>query len=443
MIKQNITLMVRGYQNNNVAWLETLVVTLIVIYVWTQSELLTPPFAEQNFFWPLIGPILIALRYGLAKGFACAVIANIAIASIMKLDGNFQHFPLSHGIGIVFVSVLAGEFQNHWNNASHRLSTEHQYMRDKLAQFTTNYHLLKVSHDQLEQRTAGQSSSLRSSIKALQNIATQYTDHRQEHLAEPILNLMAEIGGIEVAGFYQVNGENINPTAMAVCGEQHLIDRSDPMLQEMLEERKLLSIAKLSEQQEHKSRYQLCIPLVNTNGEIQAAVLAESTKFYMLTPTNIALLSVIANYSADLLTDELIAPTLQQHQRSQFIDYLERARNNNKLYGIDSSLIVYIDVKNSHQQAFNSVIENHRGADIYWSCQTTKGQQALVVLLPMTTLYGAQQFTNRLTDVLPLEIPSVDGNFKIFGPLSVGHHWDEIQQVMTQLGEPYESMAAS
>lgn len=435
--------MVNGYQSNGVAWLETSVVTLIVIYIWTKSELLMPPFVEQNFFWPLIGPILIALRYGLAKGLTCAVVTNIAIAYIMQLDGNLQQFPLSHGIGIVFATLLAGEFQNHWNNTSRRLSIEHQYMRDKLALFTKNYHLLKVSHDQLEQRTAGQSSSLRSSIKALGNIASQYTDHRQENLAEPILNLMAEIGGIEVAGFYQVNGGNITPTAVAVRGEQHLLDRADPMLQEMLKEQQLLSVAKLSEQQEHKSRYQLCIPLVNTHGEIQAAVLAESTKFFMLNPTNIALLSVIANYSADLLTDEIIAPTLQQNQGSLFLDYLGRARNNNKHYGTDSSLIVCIDIKNKHRRALNSAIEHHRGSDIYWYCQTVNGQQALAVLLPMTTLYGAQQFANRLIEVIPVEIPSLNADFKIIGPLSVEKDWNKIQQVMVRLGDFYENMAAS
>ncbi|WP_428774178.1 GAF domain-containing protein [Vibrio sp.] len=443
MSKQNIRQMVKGYQSNGVAWLETSVVTLIVIYIWTQSQLLVPPIVEQNFFWPLIGPLLVALRYGLAKGLTCAVVTNIAIAYIMQLDGNLQFFPLSHGIGMVFTAMLAGEFQNHWNNTNRRLSIEHQYMRDKLAIFTKNYHLLKVSHDQLEQRTAGQSSSLRSSIKALRNIATRHTDHRQEYLAEPILNLMAEIGGIEVAGFYQVNGGNIAPTAAVVRGEQHLLDRTDPMLQEMMEEQQLLSVAKLSEQQEHKSRYQLCIPLVNTHGETQAAVLAESTKFFMLNPTNIALLSVIANYSADLLSDEIIAPTLQQNQRSLFIDYLGRARNNNKNYGTDSSLIVCIDIKNKHQRALNSAIERHRGADIYWSCQTVNGQPALAVLLPMTTLYGAQQFANRLTEVIPVEIPSVNANFKIIGPLSVERDWDKIQQVMVQLGAFYENMAAS
>ncbi|CAM3037217.1 hypothetical protein [Vibrio mytili] len=443
MSKRNFRQIVKGNQSNGIAWLETSVVTLIVIYIWTKSELLTPPFVEQSFFWPLIGPILIALRYGLAKGLTCAVVTNIVIAYIMQIDGHLQQFPLSHGIGIVFTTLLAGEFQNHWNSTSRRLSMEHQYMRDKLALFSKNYHLLKVSHDQLEQRTASQSSSLRSSVKALSNIAYQHIEQRQENLAEPILNLMAEIAGIEVAGFYQVNGKNITPNALSVRGEQHLLDLTDPMLQEMLKEQQLLSAAKLSEQQEHKSRYQLCIPLVNTHGDIQAAVLAESTKFFMLNPTNIALLSVVANYSADLLTDEFMTPTLQQNQKSLFIDYLDRAKNNNKHYGTDSCVIVFIDIKNKYQRALNSAIEHHRGADIYWCCQTVNGQQALTVLLPMTTLYGAQQFANRLNAMIPVEIPSLNADFKIIGPLSVEKDWDKIQQVIVQLGDFYENMAAS
>ncbi|RJX75153.1 hypothetical protein DZ860_00240 [Vibrio sinensis] len=446
MRRPNKETIIVGTQNHRFAWLETAGITVLTILVWSQSESVnissieSETITESSFFWPIIGPLLIALRYGLGKGLTCALVSSIAIAAIMHLDGQTLLFPLSHAIGTVVITMIAGEFHQHWHKMNRSHALDQESINSKLESFSKHYHLLKVSHDQLEQRTAGQAYSLRTSIHALQHIATQYTDHRLTYLGHPILNLLAEVGGLEVAGIYRVNKGHIKPQAAAVLGDSHQLEQNDPMLKEALESQDVFSIASLSENQEHKSRYQICIPLVNTHGETQAVVVAESAKFFMLIPANIALLSLIANHSADLLSEEIIASTLQDHQKSYFTNYLERAKYNYQHYGANSSIIICID-RNSHNTNIpNSVFKHRRGADIYWSCTNT-GQNALVVLLPLTTLENAQQYAKRLMELIHAEIPAKDHQFEMIGPLSIATDWPQIQDEIAQLGADDASLA--
>ncbi|ELR65706.1 Extracellular Matrix protein PelD [Photobacterium marinum] len=433
--------LINGFKQEGFAWTETTIVSVISIYVWTQSGSLAPTNSEPYFFWPLFGPLLIALRYGFAKGISCALLMCAGLASIMSISGYLNYYPFPLAVGTILTAMIAGEFRDYWHNINQKHILDHQYMTQRLDSFTEHYHLLKVSHDQLEQRTAGQTVSLRSSINELQKLATQHSDHRIEHLGQPFLNLFAEIVGIEVAGIYRITNGELVPHAHAVLGDDHQLITDDPMLLDMLECKKLLSPAQLESGQEHKSRYQLCIPLLDTHKKLQAIVVAERTKFFMLTPSNIALLSLVANHSADLLSDAIIAPVLNKHQSDLFLRYIERAEYNKHHYGADSTLVACIDRSGLNKQTLDSIIDYRRGADVYWSCQTRDGHPALAVLLPLTTVYDAQQYVKRLQELLQKQLHKNHDEIDILGPLSLDKRRQEIRLIMDELGAFDEEMA--
>jgi len=430
-----------GFRQDGFAWLETIVVSVLSIYVWTQSDSLAATSTEHNFFWPLFGPLLIALRYGFAKGFICALLTTAGLASIMNATGLLEYYPISLAIGLILMAMIAGEFHDYWHAINQKHILDHTYMTQKLDSFTQNYHLLKVSHDQLEQRTAGQTVSLRASISALHKIASKHSSHRLEHLGHPFLNLLAEIGGLEVAGIYRVHDGEIDQQVHATLGDHHRLVLSDPMLLDMLATRKLLSPAKLDENATHKSRYQLCIPLLDTHKTLQGVVIAESAKFFMLTPANVALLSLVSNHAADLLSDAIVTPILQAHQSTLFLSYLDRADYNKRHYGADSTLVVCIDANGDHKKSLDSIVNYRRGADVYWSCRTKHGRNALVVLLPLTTIYDAQQYIKRLKELLSLTISSDINDIDILGPLSLEQDIKQIKTLMNEFGAYDENLA--
>ncbi len=429
------------FKEDSFAWIEITIVAAISLYVWNHTLSPISDAAVNSFFWPVLGPLLVSLRYGFTKGFICVLLTTLGLASVMKISGTLESFPFSPAVGTLLTVMISGEFRDYWHRSNQKHQLEHQHMSEKLDSFTKNYHLLKVSHDQLEQRSAGQTISLRSEINALQNIASEHADRRFESLSGPLLNLLADIGGLQVAGIYKVSNNKIDENSCTILGDQHQFIANDPMLKDMLTTRKLLSPAKLGTSDEHNSRYQLCIPLLDTAGILQAVVLAESAKFFLLTPANIALLSLVASHAADLLSYDLLTPILEPHQSDLFALYLQRAHYNKQHYGAESSLVIFTDATGSHTKILNSVVKYRRGTDVYWTCKTQNNAPCLMVLLPLTTTYDATQYIERVKELLTSYIGDNIKDIDIHGPLSFDKDQKEINRIIDELRAYDENMA--
>jgi hypothetical protein len=432
-----------GFKVSKTAWLETIAVAAIAIFIWFLSENKTADDPTQSIFlWSILGPIIVAMRYGFAKGFACALLTVVGCLGITQISVNPLHFSISDAIGMCLCAMVAGEFHDLWYKTNQNYRKNHDYMAKKLNSFTQNYHLLKVSHDQLEQKTASETVNLRSTMQALQMIAAKHKDHELSYLAAPFLDIFSEIGGIEVAGIYQIKNDIMHNKAESTLGDKHSFDPLDPMLQDMLSTKRLLSVAKFTSQQQHQSRYQLCIPFEDTSGELQAAILVEKTKFFMLTKLNVALMSVLANYAADLISSKAITPCLEPSQGQLFMQYLMRARDNREQFGTDSSVVICIDRTGKHKTALDHAVNYRRGADIYWNCwhkNSSAGSiPAMAVLLPLTELLDGQQYVLRLQEILSTEIGQQYKDIEIIGPLSLNTHQGAIERLLAELGAPSE-----
>jgi polysaccharide biosynthesis protein PelD len=387
--------------------------------------------------------LLISIRYGFANGVICALLVIAGAASILKYSDSLDSFSFSIGVGMVLTAMIIGEFRDYWHEINQKHNLDHDYMRQKLDSFTQNYHLLKASHDQLEQRIAGQRISLRASINQLQEVVLENTERRFESLCQPYLELISEIGGLEIAGIYRVSQNKVEQDYSAILGDQHELHLDDPMLKDMIETNKLLTPAKLAENEVHKSRYQVCIPLVDTSGILQAILVAEKAKFFLLTPANIALMSLVSNYAADLLNEELQVPVLRPEQSSLFQMYIERASYNKIHYGADTCLVAFKGLPEEYQSALEEIINFRRGADVYWHCLTLdrekKQQPALAVLLPLTSVWGAQQYIKRINELLAKSMNSekastVAPDFDVIGPIIVGKDQAATKHIVNELG---------
>ncbi len=437
-------LLLSGFKKVWVSWLETIVIAIFSIWIWINTSVgdgLTRFDSETSFFWPLFGPMLISIRYGFANGVICGLLVIAGVASSLKLNENLQNFSFSLSVGMVLTLMIIGEFRDHWHEINQKFNLDHDYMRQKLESFTKNYHLLKVSHDQLEHRIAGERVSLRASVNRLQEIALVNTENRFGSMRTPFLNIIAEIIGLEVAGIYRIKDDLIVESDRAVISEHHELDRKDPMLKEMLENKKLLTAAKIGKDEIHKSRYQLCIPLLDTADNLQAIAVAEKVKFFMLTPSNVALLSLVSNFAADLLNEHLQVPVLNAQQKHLFEQYINRADENRKQFGADTSLVIFVGFPPKYRKALQEVISFRRGADVYWHCFTKEKEPVLVVLLPLTTIWGAQQYVNRIKELLihsmgseVISVQTLEKEIEILGPLMLGKDKNFITNFVEELG---------
>lgn len=439
--KQFIRRILFGSDHQAVAWFELLLVTLVALTIWRYQHSLPVSTPRDYFYWPMLGPVLIALRYGFGRGMMCFALLIIGMQTLEGLWQQNTTISLSVSVGTAVVTMLIGEFRDHWHELNQRYELDHRYMDQKLRSFTQSYQLLKISHDQLEQRAAGKLISLRTAIQLLQQAAAEQTDNRLNKFADQCLHIFADVVGMYQAGIYAVKDDVISPEPLAVIGENHSLEADNLMVKDLLESRAVLSPADLLELEEDQLRYQLAIPLMDVTGKLQAVVLAEKVKFVSLTQGNIALLALLSGYMANFMSQTILTPMLAPNQRSLFLKYIEQQAQYKKRYGADSALVIFFD--NSPEQSINvnQITDYRRDADVYWSCQHDDGRDALCVLLPMSTTFEAGQFIDRVRSILSAKDPQLIEHLDVTGPLIVFDQYEQVTAHLEQLGNTDESLA--
>jgi len=423
-----------GVNNDKMAFIETAIVAVLSILSWFFIDRENGTDATYYFFWPMLGPLVIALRYGFAKGLQCfslVVFVMYLVKTLAIVDINFS-LPII--IGTALTVMITGEFTDYWRKSIITNEMNYRYMEQKLQSFTQSYYLLKISHDQLEQRSAGKLMSLRTSIQMLQKTASSKVGNRLESLGDECLHILSDVVGMYEAGIYLVNNDKIQPKCISNIGKEHSLVDNDPMLLDMLDKKRMFTPANIHDFEDQELHYQLVIPLIDSSGYMQGVVLAEKVKFVALTDENLALISLVASYMANLMCEKLNTPILKPEQSTIFNQYLEQLYWNKEHYGADSALVVFVDTSREQSLPIKKFIDYRRGADIYWNCYTPEGENVMVALLPMTTVFEAKQFIDRLLGVVKDKYNADVREVEVFGPYIVFDKYTEVSKVLSTLG---------
>lgn len=416
----------RGFPRPVSAWAETLVLAALAAWLWVRSvniaqeDMMLRVSEGYEFFWPLVCVLLVALRYGFTKGFCAALFTGLITLAWYREAGLIGIFSYTKVVGLMLVAMISGEFRDAWEERVHRNDLDYAFMSRKIDLFTQNYFTLRASHDQLEQRMAGQAVSLRSNISELEKISEKNPilgvsqEERLKNMAPAVLTLISQIVGIETAGFYAIGPKGeIDPKPLAELGSMPPLDLEDPMVEDLLECGNLLSPIDLYSN-EKNSAYQLAIPLKDDADNLLACVIVTQVKFFTLTDQNIAILNLVVRYAADMLSTGIVAPVIDAVQKRLFVRYLGAALRQQALHHEDSSVIFCRGDTEDAMLVFDKIASTRRGADIYWMARNAQGTPVLVVLLPLTSLVQAQLFADRVAAQFKRE--GADSHIEIVGP---------------------------
>jgi hypothetical protein len=390
-----------------VSWLETWVISgsAIGLGYWLVPE--DPLMVHGAFPWPLMAPLLLGMRYGFMRGMVSAVLLILALIGYHRFgDGLYPQMPASFIVGVLVSGMLVGEFRDIWERRLERLDMANDYRQLRLDEFTRAHYILRISHDRLEQRVAGNDQSLRSSLLGLRNQLRNLPrgDDALAALAEPVLSLLAQYGAFRTAGLYRVREGAAVAAPLSVVGEIAPLNEDDLLMRMCLRRGELVSIREqLIEQGEHRqhAQFQLCVPLIDTEGRILAVLAVEQMPFFSFNDRVFGLLAILAGHIADLLGCDPRILQLQDMDSQVFSQNLKRSLSDARVHGLDASLFALeVGASSNSEKLLRLIEDSRRGLDLQLKLTNQHGNTCVLVLLPLTSAEGAQGYLLRLNTLL-------------------------------------------
>lgn len=281
-----------------------------------------PTGLKSGFPWAIVPPLIFAARYGSFWGIACAMVTAVFINLPIPAYSDLASENLILGVGLCIVSLFVGEATSSLKKQSAKSEAENAYLRHRLELFSTDYHVLKVSHGQLEEYMAGQRLSLREALQRLR--PSLITGPEGLRAGQDLMAVFSQFCAVQIAGLYDVDTEGqIQSKAIATHGEMFDLPMFDPLLRLAVEERQLVSIKRDMRADKHQAHSLLAVvPLVDVNCQVYAVLAIKDMHFMAFQQENLNLLALLGSYLGNLLTR---SRGLDQSPQVQFVSELETA----------------------------------------------------------------------------------------------------------------------
>jgi hypothetical protein len=380
------------------AYVETFLFGSVVpmVMLWFASQGPWAPYVLPILY---LAPLILGLRYGFAAGAAGAVLTAVSfvLVSLLKPDAAFA-LPRAQAIGLVLVGMVAGQASEIWAARIRRLGSLARYHQTRLEQFTSAYHLLKISHAQLEQRVAGGTRNLRNALEGLKNRVPLLNVQGGEPLggiAEELLGIMVEQGDLYTAAVYALNERSLlRLPALARAGDAPELSVFNPLLRETMRTGMLTSVKTGGEvEYEHVIAV---VPLVDSSGYIHGVVVINDMPFLAVNADTFGVLGVLGKHIGDILA-RLTHPIHEADSAASLRDSLERYLVDARQHGIPTAFLACRIFDVSRRELLVTHCESSgRGLDQSWIAKDWKGHPVIFMLLPLTDESGATTFARRL-----------------------------------------------
>jgi len=402
---------------NLVAWIETFVVSALMMGL---SWLVNPDdilFLQHDFPWFILAPLFLSLRHGFMFGFVSALLFVAVTVLIWRMGWAVGHdFSATVILGLLIVTSLAGEFSDFWQRRLGKVEVESAQRDRRMEEFTRSYHLLRVSHDQLIEKLAGASVSLRQTIANMRQemLDTEYGSDPLESEAERILALFRRYGAVQSASLHRViDGEletqslgrlGAVPEGLDVLGHSEIV-------QESLETKEMISV--LSEDN-GAPRYVdgnilAVVPVGDLSGKLWAMLVIYRIPFLKFTEDNLSLIAVMASYLGDLLSELTLELKDEKDHRADFYTEVKLSVRYARLYGMSAKL-VSIELPKGYPDAFETLFSFRRSLDKSLPSMNRDGNPVALWLMPFSDDFGVAGFQARINvwakEVFPADLGS-------------------------------------
>ncbi len=383
---------------------ETAVVSFFGLALCWWAEPSDPYFVLAVYPWPIIAPVLVALRYGFFYGTISVAIIDISLViAIQQQWVDYSTIPYSYLVGMALTTMLVGEFRDFGQRQLEVLRQSNLYRQVRLDEFTRNYHLLKVSHDRLEQQLAGHGQSLREALRLLQRrFSHKLSETINTKQGRQILELLSQYTYLQAVALVNVVNNKVVPKSIAELGGVYEVEPKDPLVVQAIKERRLMAVPvnKDGQLEPFDSQYIVAAPIIDSENNLYGLVVVKRMPFFALTSHTLTLLAVLVGRIADFINYSKYHDNAEDEEQQWFAVNLIRAALDAEQVQVPSSLLLIRFNSDETAERVTALIKDiQRGLDLVIRCHKEKSNEQLI-LFPLTDELGLAGYKLRLAQVV-------------------------------------------
>jgi hypothetical protein len=386
-----------------VAWLETLALTLLVPLSGYLMNRQDPYFIQADFPWLWFGPLMVALRYGIAPA-----LSSVSLLALLwfggSLGGLFSGtFPLHFMLGGALLSLIAGQFSSIWSTRLRRSDQLSRHASERFEQLSRAYFMVRHSHDRLEQNLVSRPVTLRQAMMELRRLLAEKGGIVSQELADELMVILAHYCSLSSAAIYAVHNGKPELQPLAQCGQGASFWPDDLLLRSALESGTTAYQAANRLTAEQQSSYLVAAPIRTSNGTILGLLLVTDMPFMALHRETLQILGVLLAYAADHVEAAGTASTLitiyPDCPAIFGAELVKMVRLKRELDILSTLLVINLHPGPRLDELCLVLERQQRGLDHGWRRDLGWGVQ-FVTLMPISGPAAIDGYQARLNDVL-------------------------------------------
>lgn len=356
---------------------------------------LDPFMLRARFPILVIPPLLIALRYGLALGMANFFIILCCITGAY-FNGTLEvgHYPAHLLFGIMVITLITGEMTDMSLARRRYMQAQNKFINMRFKEFTSAYHIMKVSHDQLKEQLANTRFSLREALQTVkEKLQEQYRQGNRglnAQVGNELLSILNYFCSAQIAGVYATGKAGaIEPKPVATQGNIGDLKAGDALVRSALSEGTMVSV--LPEMHTYKSPEELetdllvVVPIKDVSGYLWGIIVVEEMHFTAFQEENLNLMQLIVSYSGDLLS-RADCIFYSEDDRQAFLSELEYSWCMADKLGIISSIVcITFEKEVPADDIFRAVSCRIRSSDHAWLTRDAHGNPVICLMMMLMT----------------------------------------------------------
>ena len=385
-------------------WVETCVLTVLVLGLshWMVPD--DPYLAQTAFPWIWIVSVLLALRYGTWAGLLSVGMILTSLFVEMNLgrltDGTVTK---TYVIGGVLFIAICGEFGSRWNMSLKQMEERNDYLDQRLQETSRAYHLLGMSHHQLEENLVSQPLTLRDALKGLRGMLMDETDEIPAAAAQRFLQLLTQFFQLEVAALYSTIEANGEAVPLASVGTIGSFLKDDPLVHHARTTKEFSHVMMPGSVSVTNTQYLIVAPCMASNGVIVSWFVVDRMRFLSLHGDSLHMVKIFLHYFADGFQAAVLArPILEEfpHCPVGFARELPRLVRLQYELGLNSRIVIFdVESESMREELVFHILHHTRGLDVTWDINQDDLRR-LCILLPFSDDAAVEGYLSRIQQLV-------------------------------------------